>query len=293
MEKAIPSYLFPKEEAERVLEWLENEPSARVCPFERRGRRDAVVFLNEKTPVAAGIRTRWPEASWLRTARKKGESVPDSWVAWESIGQKRYVRLRRSPSRITRAGVNLAELPIPGEFRAKTMPEAFREWCAAWGIKPAGTCRQAGTILRGAFYYAAALEQLDRSTSAQDLKVMGVDQNQRSGTRYHLLVEQEKPISPLPVHILLFAGEEAPKFRASEPSLASDFRLRENHKDQMLLGEGSSRSVRFYLNPERALSPATIPDVVLDILNGSEVLPEVLAAIQHLKDFATEMEKRA
>lgn len=222
------------------------DPGAKVFPFERRGRTDHIVLLREE--LAAPIKQAYPSVTEGRDLQKRRKSLDEPPIVWESVGTRRYGRLRQSPSRVTRPAANLQELPIPEHLHHKAPQDKFAGWMEHWRITPSESCRNARDILLGAF--AIGMLEVLRDTEKETILPrprLGLDQNQHVGNRTHLIIENQKPASPFPLHILLYRGPDF-AFQVAVPNVSSAFKARTVRPDEELIARTPKDRVRFFLN---------------------------------------------
>lgn len=257
--------------------WDLSVPDEQIYPFTRQGSTHYIVLVPEA--VAGRLMESLPEAEEARQAAR-GHPDPEAYrIAWQRMGEARYGRLRRSPSRSTRAAVSLNELPIPDIARGASLQERFAAWLEAHQISPLPNAVNVHTILFGAF---ALGETIRRTRIPAKRPNLGLDQNQHTGNRFHLILEGLKPVSPLPLHFILYRGLNPPPFQIDQPGLASAFGIRANNKAELLIAQSPGDEVRFYINKDALKKPLVIPETLRDILKEEKTLPLVLAAREAL-----------
>jgi hypothetical protein len=271
----------PQDITARFLAWMqERAPDVEVHAYERRGRSDHVVLLHES--YAADLLRGIPEAAVARQSIKDNPWGERPWIAWQRMEQARFGRLRLSPARVTRPGIDLLELPLPEEVENADPPTAFAGWMEHHQIVTGPHAVNHEQILYGAFLLGRALRRLRWRRKES---ILALDQNQSTGNRCHLILDGAKPISPFPLHILLFKTHKPPPFQVDKPSLTSQFGIRANNKDQLLIAQSPKDTIRFYLNETAAPKPLKIPDPIENYLEEHHQFKAVQTADDQLKFF--------
>lgn len=240
-----------------LLHILDMDPEAQVFPFQRRGRTDHVVLLREDR--AQSLKQTFPSVAEGREIQKREKSLDEPPIVWESVGTRRYGRLRQSPSRVTRPAANLQELPVPGPLQHASPQDQFAGWMEHWQITPLESCRNARDILLGAF--AIGMLEVLRDTENETILPkprLALDQNQHVGNRTHLIIENQKPASPFPLHILLYSGPDF-AFQVAAPNVSTAFKARTIRPDNELIARTPKDRVRFYANPAELKKDFCIP----------------------------------
>jgi hypothetical protein len=272
-------------EAKEVLEGLRwRYPEATVTPFQRRGRTDHIILLPEAE--ADWIRREFPEAGDLREQAGKGELRTEPPVAWERMGDKRYARLRQSPSRVTRPAVNFKQLPLDYAQREMSVDEQLDGWMKKWSITLQQQYAHCRSILLGAFALGLASREVEHELMPTDeVPRLALDQNQHVGNRCHLILEGEGPASPFPLHILLYTTKEEPPIAAQQPGLASRFGARSHKEGKLLIASAPNDKIRFYLNKTELKKPFELPELYKQYLKSNHLLNLVLSADGYLREY--------